>query len=99
MNKKLYTNREPFDIHLTRKHQAPSSVYDQLMVVRFALREDWFEEMGRTTVLKYPWGDKTVKEDEAVAEKYLDPLTKGDKKAESEFQSFIHRKYPNELDS
>ena len=62
MNKKLYTNREAFDIHRTTKHQTPSSVYDQLMVARFALREDWFEEMGRTKVLKYPWGDKKIKE-------------------------------------
>ena len=98
-NKKLYTNREAFDIHQTRKHKTPSSLYDQLMVARFALREDWFEEMGRMKVLKYPWGDKKVKEDEAVVEKYIDPLTKGDKKAESEFQSFIHRKYLNEVDN
>ena len=69
------------------------------MVARFALREDWFEELDRTRVQKYPWGDKKVKEDEAVAEKYLDPLTKGDKKAENEFQSFMHRKYPNEVDN
>ena len=46
--------------------------------VRWALREDdWFKEMGRMKVLKYLWGDKKVKEDEAVKEKYLDPLTKG----------------------
>ena len=68
MNKKLYTNREAFDIHQTRKHKTPSSLYDQLMVAHFALREDWFEEMGRMKVLKYPWGDKKVKEDEAVVE-------------------------------
>ena len=68
--------------------------------VRLALREDdWFKEMGRMKVLKYLWGDKKVKEDEAVKEKYLDPLTKGDKKVECEFQPFIHRKYLNESDS
>ncbi len=91
MNKKLYTNREAFDIHWTREHQTPSSTYNQLMVAHFALGEDWFEGLGRMRVLKNPWGDKKVKEDEAVAGKYLDPLTKGDKKAVNEFQSFMHR--------
>jgi hypothetical protein len=99
MNKKLYTSREAFDIHRTRKHRTPASLYDQLMVARFALQESWFEEMGRVKVMKYPWGDKKVKEGEAVAERYIDPLNKGDKKAKKEFESFIHRKYPNEVDS
>ena len=99
MNKKLYTNKEAFDIHRTRKHQTPDSFYDQLMVAWFALREDWFEEMDRTKVMKYPWRDKKVKEGEAVAEKYIDPLIKGDKKAGKEFPSFMYRKYPNEVDS
>ena len=49
--------------------------------------------------MKYPWGDKKVKEGEAVAERYIDPLNKGDKKAKKEFESFIHRKYTNEVDS
>ena len=69
------------------------------MVARFALQESWFEEMGRVKVMKYPWGDKKVKEGEAVADRYIDALNKGDKKAKQEFESFIHRKYPNEVDS
>ena len=99
MNKKLYTCKEGFDIHRTKKHRTPPSLYDQLMVAQFALREEWFLEKKRSDVMKYPWGDKKVKEGETVAEKYIDPLEKGEEKAESEFKSFLHRKYPNDVDS
>ena len=97
MNKKVYTDKEAFDIHRTRKHRTPSSLHDQLKVAQFALKEEWFLEKGRMSVKKYPWGDKKVKDGDAVTSKYIDPLTKGEKKAKEEFPSFLHRKYPNEM--
>lgn len=96
MNKKLYTSKEAFDIHGTRKHRTPPSLYDQLKVAQFAIQEEWFEEKGREKVKKYPWADKKLK-GESVSDKYIDPIKKGDEKAKKEFDSFLHRKYPNEL--
>ena len=45
----MYKSRGAFDIHNTTKHKKPSSVYDQLKVAQFALKEEWFEEKGWKT--------------------------------------------------
>jgi hypothetical protein len=76
MNRKMYKSREAFDIHRTKKHQKPSSLYDQMKVAQFAIREKWFEKTSSPVVKKYPWGDKVVKEDETVSAKYLNAVTK-----------------------
>lgn len=97
MNRKMYKSREAFDIHRTKKHQKPSSLYDQMKVAQFAIREMWFEKNSSCVVKKYPWGDKVFKEDENVASKYLDAIRKGEEKVNSEFVSFLYRKFPNEM--
>lgn len=89
MNRTMYKNREAFNIHNTKKHQKPSSMYDSLKVAQFALRENWFASLGREEVKKYS--------DAPVQLKYIDPLTMGNKKAKEEFISFLHRKFPNQM--
>ncbi len=78
MNRKMYKSREAFDIHRTKKHQKPSSLYDLMKVAQFAIREKWFETTSSPVVKKYPLGDKVVKEDETVSAKYLNAVTKGE---------------------
>jgi hypothetical protein len=56
MNRAMYKSRDAFDIHNTKKHKKPSSIYDQLKVAQFALKEEWFEEKGRETVKQIPMG-------------------------------------------
>ena len=97
MNRKMYKSREAFDIHRTKKHQKPSSLYDQIKVAQFATREMWFEKNSSRVEKKYPWGDKVFKEDENVASKCLDAIRKGEEKVNSEFVSFLYRKFPNEM--
>ena len=43
MNRNMYKGKEAFDIHHTKKHKKPSSLYDQIKVAQFAIRETWFE--------------------------------------------------------
>ena len=68
-----------------------------MKVAQFAIREMWFERNISSVVKKYLWGDKVFKEDEKVASKYLNAVTKGEEKISSEFVSFLHRKFPNEM--
>lgn len=96
INRSVYKSKEAFDIHRTKKHCKPSSLYDQLKVAQFALRHKWFS-CKATPIYKYPWGDKTFKDGETVAEKYLDATAKGRSKIKDEFNSFLHRKFPNEV--
>ena len=93
----MYKSREAFDIHTTKKHKKPSSVLDQLKVAQFALREGWFEDKERATVLKYPWADVKCKPGDQVPAKYQNAYGKGDEKAQLEFPGFLHRKYPNDM--
>jgi hypothetical protein len=74
MNRKMYKSREAFYIHRTKKHQKPPSLYDQMKVAQFAIREMWFERNSSSVVKKYLWGDKVFKEDEKVASKYLNAI-------------------------
>ena len=97
MNRQMYKGRNGFDIHNTRKHKKPPSFLDQLKVAQFAIREEWLAASNRVNVLKYVWGDKELKEGEKVQAKCLDAMEKGDLKAEEEFESFLHRKYPNDM--
>jgi hypothetical protein len=97
LNRNLYKGREGFDIHNTRKHKKPPSFLDQLKVAQFATKEGWFASRNRSEVLKYEWGGKKVKEGEEVQSKYLDALSKGEKKVSEEFEPFLHRKFPNEM--
>ena len=97
MNRNMYKHREAFNVHNTKKHKKPSSVYDQLKVAQFALKEEWFVKKDRKEVPRYSYGDKKVKDGEKVTSKYIDALAKGETKASSEFKSFLHRKYPNEM--
>lgn len=96
-NRKMCKGREAFDIHNTIRHHMPSSTCDQLNVAQFSLRKNWLGSKGRTTVKKYPWADKIIQSGDKVPETYFNVLAKGDEKAEIEFQSFLHRKYPNEM--
>lgn len=93
MNRKMYKSRAAFDIHRTRKHCKPSSLYDQMKVAQFATRELWFESNRTSVVRKYSWGDKVFRDDEPVSARYLDAVTKGQTKIKSEFESFLHRKF------
>ena len=70
----MYKSWEAFDIHCTKKHQKPPSLYDQMKVAQFAIREMWFERNISSVVKKYLWGDKVFKEDEKVASKYLNAI-------------------------
>lgn len=97
MNRDMYKGKEAFDIHHTKRHSVPCSAYDKLKVAQFAIREGWFTSSGRTKVLKYPWGDTSCKDGESIPSIYVNALKKGDEKAEKEFISFLHRKFPNQL--
>jgi len=97
MNRNMYKHREAFNVHNTKKHKKPSSVYDQLKVAQFALKEEWFVNKGRTTVKAYSWSNHTCKEGEMVPKKYQNALEKGDKKAKSDYLSYLHRKHPNDM--
>ncbi len=96
-NRQMYKHRGSFDIHNTKKHKKPPSLYDQLKVAQFVIRHEWFESLQRTIVPKYAWADKKAKEGEKVPDKYVNVLDKGEAKASSEFTAFLHRKYPNEM--
>ena len=80
MNRAMYKSRDAFDIHNTKKHKKPSSIYDQLKVAQFARNEEWFEEKGRETVTKYPWADKKLKPGELVPPRYINSYHKGQEK-------------------
>ncbi|KAJ7387577.1 hypothetical protein OS493_000911 [Desmophyllum pertusum] len=97
MNRKMYKSRQAFDIPRTREHRKPSSLYDQFKVAQFAAKEQWFEKKQGSTVQKYLWGDKVVKEGEGVSTRYLNAVSKGRAKIQLEFRSFLHRKFPNEM--
>ena len=97
MNRAMYRSREAFNIHATKKHKTPSSAIDQMKVAQFALKEHWFENEDRTSVKRYPWGDKECVPGDEVPAKYIDAYSKGDKKAKLEFKSFLHRKFPIDM--
>lgn len=98
MNRNMYKGHQAFDIHNTRKHQKPSSLYDCLRIAQFALKEKWFASgCKRDKIAKYAWATTTCKPGDSVQSQYVDPLTKGDTKAEKEFVPFLHRKYPNQM--
>lgn len=97
MNRQMYKCRESFNIHTTKKHKKPPSLYDQLKVAQFVLKQEWFESYERTAVFKYPWADKKFKGEEKVPSKYENVLEQGEVKASNEFNSFLHRKFPNDM--
>ena len=97
MNRAMYRSREAFNIHATKKHKTPSSAIDQMKVAQFALKEHWLENEDRTSVKRYPWGDKECAPGDEVPAKYIDAYSKGDKKAKLEFKSFLHRKFPIDM--
>lgn len=96
LNRNMYKSREALEIHRTKRHCKPSSLYDQMKIAQFALREMWFEDTT-SVVRKYPWVNKGFKDDEAVSRRYLNAIAKGQTKVRSEFESFLHRKFPNEI--
>ena len=97
MNRQMYKGRAAFDVHNTRKHKKPASMYDQLKVAQFAIKEEWFHSGNQDCVLKYAWADKKCKEGEKVQSKYIDAMKKGEIKAKSEFEAFLQRKFPNDM--
>ena len=97
MNRKMYKAKEAFDIHHTRKHKKPSSLYDQIKVAQFVIKERWFECEHRKDVHQYSWAGKTVREGQTVPKKCIDALSKGAEKASEEFVPFLHRKFPIEM--
>ena len=97
MNRQMYKGRAAFDVHNTRKHKKPASIYDQLRVAQFAMKEEWFQSRNRDCVLKYAWADKKCKEGEKVQSKYIDAMKKGEIKAKNEFKAFLQRKFPNDM--
>ena len=96
-NRQMYKGREAFDIHNTKKHKKPPSVYDQLKVAKFAMKEEWFVSKGREVVLKYAWADKKCDDGEKAQSKCIDVMEKGELKAKEEFNSFLERKFPNDM--
>lgn len=89
LNRNMYKSREALDIHRTKRHCKPSSLYDQMKIAQFALREMWFEDTT-SVVRKYPWGNKVFKDDEAVSTRYLNAIAKDKpKKGPSLNHSFI----------
>ena len=57
----MYKSREAFDIHNTKKHCTPGSMYDQLKVAQFALQEEWFVNKERNDAKMYPWAGHPCK--------------------------------------
>ena len=51
----------------------------------------------REVVLKYAWADKKCDEGEKVQSKCIDVMGKGELKAKDEFNSFLERKFPNDM--
>jgi hypothetical protein len=94
--KKLYKSREAFDIHSTKKHCKPSSMYHIMKIAQFAISEQWFQNCDRKVVKLYDWPENKSKST-TVPEKYIDVLKKGDKRAKEEFPSFLLRKFPNDF--
>ena len=86
-DRQMYKGREAFDIHNTKKHKKPPSVYDQLKVEKFAMKEEWFVSKGREVVLKYACADKKCNEGEKVQSKCIKAMEKGELKAKDEFNS------------
>ena len=97
MNRQMYRSREAFNIHDTKKHKTPSSVFDQMKVAQFALKEEWFKNDQREVVKRYPWADKDCAPGDEVPPKYINAYSKGEEKAKLEFKSFLHRKFPNDM--
>ena len=104
MNRSMYKSKEAFDVHRTKKHKKPSSLYDQMKVAQFALREKWFEKAkvskdsaNSIVVKKYPWEGKIVKPGESVQARYMDVMKKGEEKASKDFIGFLNRKFPNDM--
>ncbi|KAK3730395.1 hypothetical protein QZH41_002460 [Actinostola sp. cb2023] len=65
----MYKSRDAFNVHNTKKHKKPSSIYDQLKVAKLAIREEWFTSKERGIITKYPWGETRVKQGDKIAEK------------------------------
>jgi hypothetical protein len=72
-------------------------MYDQLKVAQFSAKEKWFHSMDRKAVLIYPWTDKKYKEGDVVQPKYTEVMKKGEVKAADDFNSFLERKFPNNM--
>ena len=81
----MYKSREAFDIHNTKKHCTPGSMYDQLKVAQFALQEEWFVNKERNDAKMYPWTGHPCKQGDIVPKRYLNILKSGDEKAKEEF--------------
>ena len=96
-NQQMYKGREAFDIHNTKKHKKLPSVYNQLKVAKFAMKEEWFVSKGREIVFKYAWADKKYNEGEKVQSKCIKAMEKGELKAKHKFNSFPQRKFPNDM--
>lgn len=97
LNREMYKCKDAFDIHTTKKHKKPQSMYDQLKVAQFSAKEKWFHSMDRKAVLIYPWTDKKYKEGDVVQPKYTEVMKKGEVKAADDFNSFLERKFPNNM--
>lgn len=97
INKSMYRSRDAFDVHTTKKHYTPPSLYDQLKVSQFALKEQWFADKSRKEPKAYSWSGHTCKDDEHVPKQYLNVLEIGQKKLSEEFVGFLNRKFPNDL--
>jgi len=96
LNKEMYKSSAAFDVHQTKTHQKPSSLYDQTKVAQFALKEEWFKKTS-SIAKKYPWGGKSVKPQEPIPKKCLNVFKQGDEKARKEFKGFLNRKFPNDM--
>ena len=97
LNRVMYKSKDAFDAHATKKHKTPSSYLDQLKVAQFALNENWFVNSKRSFAKKYPWSGKGCGPQDKVPQRYINAYAKGDEKAKAEFESFLHRKYPNDM--
>jgi hypothetical protein len=97
MTRNMYKNRAAFNVHNTKKHKKPISLYDQLKVAQFALKEEWLANKGRKEVMRYPCGDRKGKVGDKVPSECVNAIAKGDLKACEEFGSFLQRKFPNHM--
>lgn len=96
--REMYKSKEAFDIHNTKRHCTPGSMYDQLRVARFALQEEWFVNKQRKDAKMYPWAGHPCKEGDIVPNRYLNILKSGDEKAKEEFTSFLYRKFAHDIE-
>ena len=90
----MYSNKDAFDVHPTKKHHEQSPFPDQLKGMWFCLREGFFDySQGRTEIFECP------KQPDSTQPKYVPKscvsvYQKGLKKVKDNFNRKLHECFP-----